>query len=186
MKRKKLINKQLQLGTAFSVMRFYFVVLFVVIVLLVVHTAFTEKKITGTIKDLRGALETEQNIVNAFIKYADMTSSSDLMLKSSRISEDHRKSVKVIEQHITLLTGILKIGLIVIFIIAGIMIFMGVLLFYYMIRITHTISGPIYVMTQQIQDIMEGKEPVMRELRENDNLKDFYERFSGMVKKMQK
>jgi nitrogen fixation/metabolism regulation signal transduction histidine kinase len=184
MKRKRLIDKKLQLKTSFAVIRFYFISFFIVLALLAVHTALTDKKITGTVKDLKGAVSTEQNIVNAFIKYADMTSNSDLQLKSQKISEDHNESVQIIEDHISVLTGLIKSGFIVIIIITSFMVIMGLILFYYLIRLTHTISGPIYVMTQQIQDIIEGKEPAERPLRQNDQLKDFYEQFISMAKKI--
>jgi nitrogen fixation/metabolism regulation signal transduction histidine kinase len=113
-----------------------------------------------------------------------MTSNSDLQLKSQNISDDHNQSIKTIENHINVLTGLLRSTFIVISIIAGFMIIMGVILFYYLIRLTHTISGPIYVITQHIQDIIDGKEPALRSLRENDHLKDFYSKFSEMVKKI--
>jgi predicted PurR-regulated permease PerM len=184
MKRKRLIDRKLQLKTSFAVIRFYFTAFFIVLALLVIHTALTDKKITGTIKELRGAVETEKNIVNAFIKYSDMTSNSDLQLKSQKISEDHNRSVQVIENHVSVLTGLIKTGFIVIIIITCFMVIMGLILFYYLIRLTHTISGPVYVMTQQMQDIIEGKEPATRPLRQNDQLKDFYEQFIEMTKKI--
>jgi predicted PurR-regulated permease PerM len=184
MKRKRLIDKKLQLGTAFSIIRFYFIAFFIVLLLMILHTMAMDKKINGTIKNLNGAIDTEQNIVKAFIKYSDMTSNSDLQLKSQKISDDHNQSIKTIENHINVLTGLLRSTFIVISIIAGFMIIMGVILFYYLIRLTHTISGPIYVITQHIQDIIDGKEPALRSLRENDHLKDFYSKFSEMVKKI--
>jgi nitrogen fixation/metabolism regulation signal transduction histidine kinase len=185
MKRKRLIDKKLQLRTTFSVIRFYFIAFFFIIAFLTAHTFLTDKKISGTISNLNGAVETEQNIVNAFIKYSDMTSSPDLKLMSGKISDDHNKSIEVIETHITVLKGLLKSGFIVISIITFFMLMMGLILFYYLIRLTHTISGPIFVMTQHIQDIIDGKEPAVRALREDDQLKDFYEKFIEMTAKIQ-
>lgn len=184
MKRKRLIDKKLQLRTTFSVIRFYFVAFFIIIAFLIAHTVLTDKKITGTIQNLNGAVETEQNIVNAFIKYSNMTSSPDLQLMSGKISDDHNKSIQVIETHISVLKGLLKSGFIVISLLAGFMLIMGLILFYYLIRLTHTISGPIYVMTRHIQDIIDGREPSVRALRENDQLKDFYEMFIEMTVKI--
>ena len=114
-----------------------------------------------------------------------MTSSPDLQLMSGKISDDHNKSIKVIETHIEVLRGLLKSGFIVISLLAGFMLIMGIILFYYLIRLTHAISGPIYVMTQHIEDIIEGNEPSVRGLRENDQLQDFYERFVEMTMKIQ-
>lgn len=185
MKRKKLIDKKLQLRTTFSVIRFYFVAFFFIIAFLTAHTVLTDKKISGTISNLNGAVETEQNIVNAFIKYSNMTSNPDLQLMSGRISDDHNKSIKVIETHITVLEGLLKSGFIVVSLIVLFMLVMGIILFYYLIRLTHTISGPIFVMSQHIQDIIDGNVPAIRALREDDQLQDFYEKFIEMTAKIQ-
>lgn len=183
--RKKLIDKKLQLRTTYSVIRFYFIAFFIILILLLIHTALTDKKINGTIQNLQGAIGTEKNIVNAFIKYSDMTSNTELQLKSKKISDDHDKSIKIIETHIQVLTGLLKSNFIIISIIAVFILLMGFILFFYLIRLTHTISGPIYVITQHIQDVMDGKEPSFRTLRENDQLQDFYKQFAEMVKKIQ-
>ncbi len=185
MKRKILIDKKLQLKTAFSIIRFYFIAFFIILILMIIHNIATDKKINGTIKDLNGAINTEQNIVKAFIKYSDITANSEIQLESQKISDDHNQSIKIIETHIAVLTGLLNSNFVVISIIAGFMIIMGIVLFYYLIRLTHTISGPIYVITQHIQDIIDGKEPSLRALREDDQLKEFYSKFSDMVKKLQ-
>jgi len=185
MTRKKLIDKKLQLRTTYSVIRFYFIAFFIILILLLIHTALTDKKINGTIRNLQGAINTEQNIVNAFIKYSDMTSNADLQLRSKKISDDHNASINIIAAHIQVLSGLLKSNFLIILIIAGFILAMGLILFFYLIRLTHTISGPIYVISQHIQDIMDGKEPSFRALREDDQLKDFYNQFAEMVKTIQ-
>ncbi len=185
MKRKRLIDRKMQLRTSYSIIRFYFIAFFIILILLLIHTALTDKKINGTIQNLQGAISTEQNIVNAFIKYSDMTANSELQLKSKKISDDHDKSIKIIDTHIQVLTGLLKSNFIIILIIAGFTLIMGIVLFFYLIRLTHTISGPIYVISQHIQEIMDGKTPSFRALREDDQLKDFYKQFAEMVKKIQ-
>jgi hypothetical protein len=153
---------------------------------MVIHTVLTDRKINGTIAELKSAVNTEQNIVNAFIKYSEMTAAPDLQLKSKKITDDHNKSTMIIEKHMALLTGLLKSNFIVLSLMAGFIIIMGLILFYYMIRLTHTISGPLFVISQHIQEIMDGKEISVRSLREDDQLKEFYSRFIEMAKKMQK
>ncbi len=185
MRHNKLIDKKLQLSTAYRVIRFYFAAFFVILILMIIHSALADNKINGTIKDLNIAINTEQNIVNAFIKYSDMTSNPDLKLKSQKISDDHTKSIKIIDGHIGVLSGLLTTNFIVISVISVFIILMGLLLFYYLLRLTQTISGPIYVITQQIQDIIDGKKPAVRVLREDDQLKDFYEKFLELTKKIQ-
>ena len=50
-----------------------------------------------------------------------------------------------------------------------------------LIRKTHRVSGPIYVISNFMREIIAGKRPHLRPLREHDELKDFYELFKQMV-----
>jgi hypothetical protein len=61
---------------------------------------------------------------------------------------------------------------------------LSVALYYYLINLTSRISGPIYVLSRHIRDIMEGRRPDMRKLRKNDEFKDFYEQFSNLVRRI--
>ncbi len=59
-----------------------------------------------------------------------------------------------------------------------------IILYIFLIRLTHRISGPIYVISRHIEDIMNGRKPELRGLRDNDELKEFYEKFAGMIEKV--
>ena len=58
------------------------------------------------------------------------------------------------------------------------------LLFIWLIRITHRISGPIYVMSNHMKSIIKGKKPSIRNIRNNDELQEFYLLFKEMVEKI--
>jgi nitrogen fixation/metabolism regulation signal transduction histidine kinase len=58
----------------------------------------------------------------------------------------------------------------------------GVILYMLIIKMTHRISGPLYVMSMYMRDIINGKIPNPRPLRKKDELKEFYEVFREMVK----
>jgi hypothetical protein len=63
----------------------------------------------------------------------------------------------------------------------------GVVLFTLLILKTHRIAGPIYVMSMYMRQIVKGTIPTaMRPLRQNDELKDFYNLFQQVVEKMKK
>ncbi len=62
----------------------------------------------------------------------------------------------------------------------------SVILFYYLILVTHRISGPIYVISRHIDEILEGHHPEFRALRDKDEFKEFYEKFILMVEKMER
>jgi|GEM_PF-897927 len=53
-----------------------------------------------------------------------------------------------------------------------------------MIRETHRISGPIYLMTRYIKEIKKGKYPDMRDLRKDDEFREFYDLFRELAEKI--
>ena len=79
------------------------------------------------------------------------------------------------------LKDIMSFNKILLFLIFGLIIVHSIVLYVLIIRKTHRISGPIYVMSMYIEEIIKGKLPNPRPLRDNDELKDFYELFKKMV-----
>lgn len=69
-------------------------------------------------------------------------------------------------------------------IIIAVVLLQAVALYIFLIRLTHRISGPIYVISKHIEEIISGKEPELRGLRNKDELKEFYEKFAEMIKKV--
>lgn len=65
-------------------------------------------------------------------------------------------------------------------------VFQGIILFIMIIKMTHRISGPIYVMSVYMREIIEGRMPEPRNLREKDEFKDFYELFREMIEAIKK
>jgi HAMP domain-containing protein len=63
---------------------------------------------------------------------------------------------------------------------------LGAFLSFYLIRLTHRISGPIYVISQIMHDVMEGRTPDTRPLRKNDEFQEFYGQFTEMVRRIKK
>jgi hypothetical protein len=49
------------------------------------------------------------------------------------------------------------------------------------IRLSHRITGPIYVMTGYLRELRGGGEPRMRPLRKRDEFKEFYEEFRDLI-----
>jgi hypothetical protein len=66
----------------------------------------------------------------------------------------------------------------------GFVVVMAVFLFLWGILITHKVAGPIFIISRYLRELGEGKVPHTRPLRRGDELKGFFETFSGMVASM--
>ena len=58
------------------------------------------------------------------------------------------------------------------------------LLYFIIIVATHRVAGPIVVMQKHLSDLLSGQYPVLRPLRQHDELKDFFRQFCGLVEQL--
>jgi len=58
------------------------------------------------------------------------------------------------------------------------------ILFIKLIKYTHRISGPIYLMTLYGNEILKGGKPEIRKLRDKDEFEDFYSLFTEMCERI--
>ncbi len=200
LRRKKLIDKKFQLKTTFKIIIVTMISFFAIISLISLK-AFDFKKnidqivshIDKNANNLNSAIQTEDNIVSAFVKFAQTVSGKGFILKTDQISEDHKKSISIMKKYnrkeiiyAKNLKSSVDDTFIILTVIIAIVILQAIFLYFYLIKLTHRISGPIFVFTRHVQDIIDGKEPQFRKLRDNDEFKEFYDKFMEMTEKIQK
>jgi methyl-accepting chemotaxis protein len=168
-KRKKyIIDKPFQLKTAFSIIGVVLLISLIILSSIAASVVYNNEKINNVYK-------IEDSIFQ--------------MMQAANIENNTDDGYKVIIDNLTNLhnnnhTTILKIAeynryLLVALIIT--IIIQGFVLFIMIIKITHRISGPIHVMSNYFRDIIEGKIPELRPLRDKDELKKFYNLFVTFV-----
>lgn len=180
---KILIDRKFQLTTTFKIMSMSFISIFAITALISISAMQNGRKLNRTIQQLNEVMTTEENIINAFIDYSRMIETGGLMIHTKKISEDHGESMKKIRSNIKELDLLITHNIRMLIIIVALIIIFGITLYLYLINFTHRISGPVYVMQKQIAEILEGKNPEYRRLRDNDELKELYEKFTEFTEK---
>jgi nitrogen fixation/metabolism regulation signal transduction histidine kinase len=110
------------------------------------------------------------------------------------VAMNHSKNIKTIQQNINIIKEIIshndnvtRHNTVILIVVCVFIILQGIALYFMLIRKTHRISGPIYVMSNYMKQIIDGKIPdKIRNLRKNDELQDFYALFTAMVKSIKK
>ncbi|MCX8124828.1 MAG: hypothetical protein N3F66_11810 [Spirochaetes bacterium] len=169
MKQRKqyIINKKFQLKTTFSLIAIVFVIVAIIIAAIGVNAAANNKRLIHII-------QIQDNIVEALIAYSQSPHDSEQKLAIKNIANDHVNNINTIKK-------IIELNNILLVIIIGFVILQGIILYFVLIRKTHKIAGPIYVMSNYFNDIINGTIPNPRPLRKNDELQDFYALFIKMV-----
>jgi nitrate/nitrite-specific signal transduction histidine kinase len=165
---KYLIDKGFQLRTAFSIIGVVAAVSLIILSAIAASVVYNNEKINNI-------YQIEDNIFQG-MQTASINGQPD---------EDYRSTVEMLTRiHDNNLNNITKLAeynryLLVALILC--VIFQGFILFIMIIRITHRISGPIYVMSNYIKEIINGEMPDPRPLRDKDELKKFYNLFVDLV-----
>ncbi|HDP80833.1 MAG TPA: hypothetical protein ENN21_08320 [Spirochaetes bacterium] len=159
-RKQYLLDRKFQLRTTFSMVGSMLAA--AVIIVAVIGTIMTVNN-----RRLRNVMIINENIVNSLMTFSQRGTDPGEAAAVKTVSRLHEQNVRNIQRIIRHNTWMLY-GIIGIFIVTG----AGI--FFVLIRKTHHISGPVYVMSNYIKDILAGKEPHTRQLRKNDELKEFH------------
>ncbi|MDA3901280.1 MAG: hypothetical protein PF637_12275 [Spirochaetes bacterium] len=189
-KRKKiLIDKKFQLRTVFALLGIKIIIVSILVCIVGIYALKQNKKISNII-------EIEDNIVQVLSLPVAISENFEESEDSDGVSETTESNLTAIEnaqkislklaqdhdQNMKELRRMIKINQGLIWVIVAIIFIQGVILFFILLRQTHRIAGPVYVMTMYMKSIINGKFPDhLRPLRDKDFLKDFYKVFSEMV-----
>jgi predicted PurR-regulated permease PerM len=180
---KTLIDKKFQLKTTFRIIGIIIIAFIFIIAVTGIISTSNNDKIRDYIKDLNLSIKNETKTIEYLMQSSQQKQNPDVGAKDQEIIDYQLVNSARFNTNIKQLNTILKTNqtLVIIMIITGIL--LGGFLFIYLLRITHRISGPIYVLTRHMQDIMDGKDPDLRELRKNDEFKEFYQQFIDFIQK---
>lgn len=169
MKQRKqyVIDKKFQLKHTFTVVGAVFVVVALIVGIIGFNAAYNNNR-------LDNIMGIQDNIVDAMMAWVQNPAEKPQQAAIKEIAGKHFENLTTIKRIIKYNTFL--IGLIVV-----IVIIQGVVMYFIMIRKTHKISGPIFVMSMYFKEIIDGKMPNPRKLRKGDELQEFYDLFAKMV-----
>ncbi len=167
-RKKYLVDKKLQLRVTFSLLGAVLLAGALIIASMTIGAAYNNEKIEDVLK-------VQRNIVEFLNNRISLMESGTYRETLADISANHSGNIASLNETIHNNRIILAAIIAFTFIQCVFIYFIG-------IRMTHRISGPVYVMTNYIKDIIAGREPADRQLRKKDEMKDFFSLLKEMVK----
>ena len=179
-RKRRIIDRRLQLKTTFSVICITTIAFLVLIAFVSMNATNNNREIKSTITELNRAVEAEDSTVKSFLLNSKNSNISRESYRN-KIAEDHDRLVNAMMHNIELLNKFVRQNLQLITFIIVLVMVLGIILYFYLIQITHRIAGPIYVISRYVDDIIAGNEPEFRDLREKDEFKEFHDSFIKMA-----
>jgi nitrogen fixation/metabolism regulation signal transduction histidine kinase len=172
-KRKKyVLDRKFQLRTTFSMIGLLFVAFAIVVAIAGINLLDVNERIGNVLQINKAIADT----VAAPTPGMDDSEYKSYVLMQNMLDENKKN-----------LDSMIQFNTILIMIVIGIVIAQALVIFFVLIRQTHRIVGPIYVMTNYMRQIADGHIPDhIRELRKNDFFQDSYAVFRKMVETLKK
>ncbi len=151
--------------------------IFILIICLLVALEYTEKseiKIKEAIAVLDKSIQTESDMVSAFIKYAGTYRSGNIRLATRKIKRDHDKNIADIRKSIPYIERTSLDMLHIVYVLIGAIILQVFYLVFAVFRATNKIYGPSIVMERLLKDAFRGIKPDKESLRKGDELKSLF------------
>jgi hypothetical protein len=185
-KRKQyIIDRKYQLRTTFQIIGIVTIVTAVILGSITASVVYNNARLNDNNAKIENIYMIENSI---FTMLSSVYTTADPALKKAtqESSNKHDQNMSTLEKMIAYNNTIIAYNKFLLLAILIVVVFECVFLYIILIRQTHRVSGPIYVISNFMHDIIEGREPVLRPLRTKDELKDFYELFKDMVAAIKK
>ncbi len=197
MKQRKqyVVDKKFQFRQAYSVVGLFLLVVAVIVIIIGINAVLNgtrlsdiTKKNDDLIKSLDAIMVTQDEIVATEMAWVQNPRQRPSESVIREVAKEHYKNISLmkaeigtVQENITAINRIIRINFILLFAIIALIVVQCVITFFIMIRKTHKMSGPLYVISHHIREIIAGRMPIIRPLRHDDEFQDFYELFTKMV-----
>jgi len=196
-----LIDRKFQLRHTFSIIGLKFVVIALITGAIAFNAAYNNGQLSRNNAQLQNIINDQSNIiiiqdnnVEALLTYSQAVKDKTRIKAINDVAMLHGRNMKTLEQNnhtisdiISHTDNVIKYNTGLLVTVCVFIILQGIILYFMLIRKTHRISGPIYVMSNYMKQIIDGNFPEnMRHLRKHDELKEFYDLFREMVRSLKK
>jgi nitrate/nitrite-specific signal transduction histidine kinase len=200
-KRKQyIIDRKFQLRQTFSVIGIIFVIVAIIIGIIGTSAAINNRQLAkisthngAIVNNLESVMQLQDDILETLMTWTRnpaIKPSGNVVKEIAQVHYKNLNTIKgdvgTIKSNIGHINRIIRLNTILLVTIVILVLLQGAVLFAVMIRKTHRISGPMYVMSGYMKEIADGKLPRVRPLRKNDEFQDFYALFSRMVDELGK
>ena len=177
-KRKRIIVKRsFQYRLTLGITALLFVCLMAIFGLLL-HTMQTNNaKMTRLLAQQEGLNDFQLEVMESLRVFQANRNWENLNLATGKASRDLEKNQQQIQENIALLRQVTARNQLLLWISGGVMLVMILCSIIWGIRRSHRIAGPIYLLERYLDEIIEGKYPDVRPLREGDEFKGLFSKF---------
>lgn len=153
------------------------VIMAIVIIILSTVLIINNKKLKEISRNQLILSETQEEIFKTLVALSSSKNLGKIHISKSELQKDNNRTKELLNQNSEKIQYIISKnnGIILIVIISAMI--QSLIIFYLLVKRTHRISGPVFLLNRYIDELKNGNKPVIRPLRENDDFQDLFDNF---------
>ncbi len=180
-KRQIIVNRKFQFSMAFSFAALSALIMTVVIIILAALLISNNSKLRDISLNQQQLADSQTEIFKTLIGIAAAEDIKKLHISTSAVKLDNEKNQELIRHNNAMIQDITLMNnrIIALLIISAVL--QSVIIFYIMLKRSHRISGPLFLLNRYIDEMKRGEFPEIRPLRANDDFHDLFDNFRELV-----
>ncbi len=179
--RKIVVDKKFQIGLAASVTALSALTFSIVILIIAVTSMDNSRKLDVVAHNQQSLSGNQEEIFKTLISFSQMKDLTRIRIHAQTIDKDIKINRAQFSENTKIMLEINRNNKILILILIIFVTVQSVFLFYLLIKRSHRISGPVFLLNRYISELKKGKFPEIRPLRTRDDFKDLFDNFREMV-----
>ncbi len=179
-----LIDKQFQLKTTLKILGMIYLVFTAIIVAVGINAFYNNHRLEEIVSSHKDLISVQYEAFSELIVVSKEKNLDRLNKAKAAFSQNIDKNMNTVYENVATIKGITGSNNILFIIIIVFALSQGLVLYFVILRKTHSMAGPITLLTQYVKDISEGHYPEIRPLRKNDEFQELYNSFTVMVQRL--
>ncbi len=183
-KRQIIVNRKFQVHIAASFAAVTAVTMAAIIIMLSAVLILNNLMLEGITRNQQTLSGTQGEIFKTLIALSTSKNLKNVHISTTELQHDNENTKVLLDQNNEKIKNITERNkrLILILIISAVV--QSIIVFYLMIRRSHRISGPVFLLNRYIKEMKNGGYPEIRPLRTNDDFQELFKNFRELADMM--
>lgn len=180
-KRSLIINRYYQLKTAFGVAGLFALFIGVLFVITASSLVWNNHSLSKAITHQMDLQKVQEDILKSIEMLSRYGNRKNLIFEAYKAVGDLKKNTEALKTSNDLLNRTIAINKYLLWVNGILAVALVGAVFVIIVRRTHRVAGPMFLLKRYMNEIIEGKIPVIRPLRKGDEFKDVFDTFVKMI-----
>jgi len=172
MRKKIVVDKKFQLKVSFGITGIILLLLAFIVFGIGVFAAYNNSQLSRMTYKMADTITDQDHIIDALNVNSNFDTVKKRRIASKIISSSLKTNSDIIKENMNELAVLISLAKKLMIFIIVFVVFQCIFFFYYVLRKTHSLSGPVHAMAEHIRGLLDGDSSGFREIRRKDEFRE--------------